>query len=166
MRSFAVWLVLFWTTTRSWAFEPDFDKHVGLSPTNVTQHGVVFHHFTNVDAVEIQIPQRFEHLPFEHAMLALATTNRLLQVPVQPRKTGSSLVLSFWLDPELLREATMTIRYQAEGDIRGARMHLPFRLFVAGVQASHNQQGGANGRQPVSSDTNSTSAAAASRRSP
>ena len=43
------------------------------------------------------------------------------------------------------------------------QIHQPFR---AASKAAPNQQGGANGRQPVSSEANGTSAAAASRRSP
>ena len=108
--------------------------------------------------------------------LAVLAPKYLASAPLEDWKRGwdysppdssgftNGFVLSRWSTGyktrvEYVDDSTMAgWRVNAEGD--------KTPLDLPSMKTSSNQQGGANGRQPLGSETNRTSAAAASRRSP
>jgi hypothetical protein len=131
-------ILLLSSVTLSWGFEPDYDKHIGLSPTNVEAYGISFHFSTNVSAVEIVLPRKFEGVPFKAAMLHFEASGQYLQIPIQPLQEESRVVISFWMDPKSLCRAGLRITFKKPGSLAGVQFHLDFDRFIDETGKPHN----------------------------
>ncbi len=96
-------------------------------------------------------------------------TNKVLSKPGQSPMTNEITLLAYLFERPGETKKWAATALLAEGKVQDIRLGdvsenevVPFRAYLAG--SAPNQQGGANGRQPFSSETNRTPSAAGSRR--
>lgn len=119
----------------------DFDKHIRITPTNATEHGVTVAYHAPVPAlVTVEVPYVVEKASFDEALLELQVSGQHMKLPLHGKKDGEKLVLAFWMDRMPLREATLRIHFARPDSIEGLMLRLEFREFIAeDRKEAHNQ---------------------------
>jgi hypothetical protein len=125
----------------AWGLTVDFDKYTRLTPDNAADHKVIFHYHAPIPAlITVTMPYQQGNAPFEHAELEVSAGKQHFKIPVTAKKKEKDqLFIAFWMDRNTLRQATLRIRFEQEGELEGKVFWLKCEDFVPEREESHNK---------------------------
>ena len=88
--------------------------YIPVTPMNATNHAVWFHYGVTNNNFNLAMPYTNGVLTFDSAILQCTNSARHFRLPIHGIHVDgleNRLLISFWMDPETLRECTLSVRF-------------------------------------------------------
>jgi len=134
-------LTLLLVAVSAWGLSVDFDKSINVTPANAKGHGITFDYHAPIPAlITVTMPYQKDKASFEHAELEVSSGEQHFKIPVSGKKNEEEqLFIAFWMDRKTLRQATLRIRFEEEGELEGTVFWLKCKDFVSEKKETHNK---------------------------